>query len=386
MAAPAILPAAQLRGAWDDLRAGVSRWRDRLLAAPTFHAWAARAPLFRLVARREARAMFDLCAGFVYSQILFTVVRLDVLEHLRDGPLPTDTLLGRLPLPADGARTLIEGAIALKLLERRSRNRLGLGARGAVLIANEGLREMILHHELLYADLAEPVGLLRGTPAETRLSAYWAYARTARPAALDETAVDRYSRLMAVSQDMVSQAVIGAYDFRRHRRLLDVGGGEGRFVANVLRAAPRLEANVFDLPAVAARATQRLEEAGFGARAAGIGGSFLEAVPALGADVLTLVRVLHDHDDEPVRCLLRKVRAVLTSGGTLVVAEPMIEHTGGDVVSAAYFGMYLTAMRSGRPRSTREIRQLLADAGFERVEVRVAPGPLPLCLAVARVN
>lgn len=351
-----------------------------------FHAWAARAPIVRLFARREARAMFDLCAGFVYSQILAAVVRLEVLEQLRDGPLPAHRLRASLPLPADGAQVLLDGAISLRLLELRGPDMIGLGPRGAVLLANPGLRAMVLHHELFYADLQDPLAVLRGERRETHLGQYWAYAQSAAPGALDEGAVARYSALMSVSQDMVSQAVIHAYDFTRHRRLLDIGGGEGRFVINVLNSAAALEGMVFDLPSVAARATMQLAAAGHAARARSVGGNFVTDALPTGADVITLVRVLHDHDDEPARLLLRNIRNALPPGGRLVIAEPMIEGGRGDVVGAAYFGMYLKAMGSGRPRTPDEVRRMLADAGFEQVDVRATSGPLPLTLVIASVN
>lgn len=383
MTAPAALRTAPMRLLWRELQSQWAAVRDRLLTAPSFHVWASRSPLLRHVARREAQAMFDLCAGFVYSQILLAVVRLDVFELLKDGPLPAASLEARLPLPADGVRRLVDAAVALKLLERRSRNRIGLGSRGAVFIANPGLREMVLHHELMYADLADPLALLRGEPAHTRLADYWAYARAQAPDTLNPGAVAPYSNLMAMSQDMVSQTVIDAYDFSAHTRLLDVGGGEGRFVSNVLRATPGLLGTVFDLPAVATRAEQAFARHGLASRACAQGGNFLDSVPATDADVVTLVRVLHDHDDAPALRLLRNLRAAMAPGSTLLVAEPMIEQRSGDVVSAAYFGMYLTAMRSGRPRTTAEVAAMLEAAGFGRISIRRAHGPLPLCLVQA---
>jgi len=375
-----------MRDGWGAWRQRWAHWRDLTLSNPAFHAWAAQAPIIRLFARREARAMFDLCAGFVYSQILGVIVRLEVLELLRDGPLPTARLNALLPLPPDGARVLLDGAIALRLLERRPHDSIGLGPRGAVLLANPGLRELVLHHEMFYADLQDPLAVLRGERRATRLGDYWAYARSATPDVLDDPAVARYSTLMSMSQDMVSRAVIKAYDFSAHRRLLDLGGGEGRFVINVLNSTPALAATVFDLPAVATRAMACLAAAGLSARADAVGGNFIsERLPA-GADVVTLIRVLHDHDDAPALQMLRHVREMLPASGALVIAEPMIESAAGDVVSAAYFGLYLKAMGSGRPRTPTEVRAMLRAADFSRVELRDAPGPLPLRLAIASVN
>jgi demethylspheroidene O-methyltransferase len=183
---------------------------------------------------------------------------------------------------------------------------------------------------------------------------------------------------MAASQAMVSAQVLGAYDFRRHRRLLDVGGGDGTFLRSVAAAAPDLELSLFDLPAVTALARRRFAEAGVEADLHG-GDFFHDPLPR-GADLISFVRVLHDHGDAAVLGLLHQARAALPAGGSVLVAEPMAGVSGAERVGDAYFGFYLLAMGSGRPRTVEENRNLLLQAGFSRVRrVRTA---LPMIAVV----
>ena len=98
---------------------------------------------------------------------------------------------------------------------------------------------MVAHHRLLYADLADPVALLRRGGGGGALSGLWHYAEAAGTG--DAAAVAAYSALMAASQPMVAAQAIDAYPFHRHRRLLDVGGGEGAFLAAVGARVPALE-------------------------------------------------------------------------------------------------------------------------------------------------
>ncbi|MDV7398310.1 methyltransferase, partial [Arthrospira platensis SPKY1] len=84
-----------------------------------------------------------------------------------------------------------------------------------------------------------------------------------------------YSRLMAASQSLVSAEILAAYNFKKHRRLLDLGGGDGTFLRAVAKAAPRLELRLFDLPPVAERAREAFAAAGLADRAEAHGGSFL---------------------------------------------------------------------------------------------------------------
>jgi len=91
---------------------------------------------------------------------------------------------------------------------------------------------------------------------------------------------------------------------------------------------------------------------------------------------VTLVRILHDHDDEDVRQLLGNLQRSLRPGTTVLVAEPMAGVRGAERVGDAYFGIYLHAMGRGRPRTPAENRELLEASGFE--SIRLLPGRNPL--------
>ena len=82
-------------------------WRNRTIAKPGFQRWAAAFPLTRPIARRHAGELFDLVAGFVYSQVLLACVRLKVFELLADGALPLPDLAQRCGLSREGAERLV---------------------------------------------------------------------------------------------------------------------------------------------------------------------------------------------------------------------------------------------------------------------------------------
>lgn len=361
-------------------------WREGLTASPGFRRWAAAFPLTRPLARRRARALFDLCAGFIYSQVLLACVRLGLFELLRDGPLSESSLAARMDLPADGAARLLRAAAALELLALRDDGRWALGPLGAAMIDNPGIAAMVEHHALLYADLADPVALLRRPRGGNALSGYWAYAGADAPNALQRDRTADYTALMAASQPMVAEEVIAAYDFRRHRCLLDVGGGSGAFLAAVAAAAPELRLMLFDLPAVAEQGRERFARLRLDGRATAVGGDFARDSLPPGADLVSLVRVLHDHDDDVVMALLRSIRAVLPAGGRLLVAEPMSGTPGAEPAGDAYFGIYLLAMGRGRPRRPEELQAMLQAAGFAQSRLFATRTPLLTRVLVADVT
>ncbi|ACA18076.1 O-methyltransferase family 2 [Methylobacterium sp. 4-46] len=362
------------------------RWlalRHRLIASPRFQRFAAAFPPTRPVARRNARALFDLCAGFVYAQVLAACVALDLFRLLADGPLAPDCIARRLDLPPERALCLLRAAASLDLLTALPDGRFALADLGAALLGNPSVGAMIAHHALLYDDLRDPVALLRGRAGPSRLAGYWAYAGSAAPAALGEAAVAPYGALMGASQALVAGDILDAYPLARHRRLLDVGGGEGAFAVAAARRAPHLAVTLFDLPPVAARAARRFAEEGLGGRATALGGSFHDGLPP-GADLISLVRVVHDHDDAPAAALLRAAHDALPPGGTLLLAEPMAGTRGAEPVGDAYFGFYLLAMGSGRPRRAEELAAMLRQAGFGDIRERATRRPLLVRLLVAR--
>jgi demethylspheroidene O-methyltransferase len=362
------------------LRDRYREWRERVTANPRFRAWAARFPLTRPMARRRARQLFDIVAGFVYTQVLFACVRLKLFDILHEGPQSEAALALRLSLPADATARLLAAAGALQLTWRREDGLWTLGPLGAAMVGNAGLAAMVEHHALLYADLSDPVGLLRRERGGNALSAYWAYSGAASPDALAAERVADYSALMAASQPMVAEEVLGAYDFSQHRVLMDVGGGEGAFLCAVGAATPSLRLMLFDLPPVAERAERRFAQAGLAARASTHGGDFAANELPRGADLISFVRVLHDHDDEVVRGLLRAARAALPPGGRLLIAEQMAGTRGAEPMGDAYFGFYLLAMGRGRPRRPEELQAMLAEAGF--AASRLVPTRTPLLTRV----
>jgi demethylspheroidene O-methyltransferase len=367
--------------AWSD------RWfstRDRLLASPSFQRWATAFPLTRPIARRRARRLFDLCAGFVYSQVLLACMRLHLFELLAERPQTVAELARRLALTEENAARLVAAAVALGLVEERGAGRYALGPLGAPLVGNVGLRTMIEHHAVLYGDLHDPVALLRGTRRDTGLSRYWPYARSDTPAELDRERVGAYTHLMAASQPLVANEILDAYALRRHRCLLDAGGGDGTFLLAAALRTPRLRVILFDLPPVAELARLRFGAAGIADRATAVGGDFhVDPLPT-GADVISLVRVIHDHDDAAALAILRAVRRALPPDGTLLLAEPMSGTAGAEPMGDAYFGFYLLAMGQGRPRTPAALGAMLRSAGFRAPRLVATHLPLQVRLLVAR--
>ena len=376
-------------------------WRDGVVANPQFQRWAAAFPFTRSVAASQSRKLFDLCAGFVYSQVLAACVELDVFSVLSKGPRSVSSLAVEFDLTIEATERLLKAATSLGLCAERNKGastepHYGLGMLGAALIGNPGVTNMVKHHKLLYRDLADPVDLLRSVKADgqrkaTALSTFWPYATGETSAAVDasipsDNPTTAYSALMSASQSLIVEDIFEAYAFNKHTTIMDVGGGDGTFLLAVAKHAPSLKLILFDLPQVATQAQSRFEGANLTSRATVFGGDASVDVLPKGADLITLIRILHDHDDDKAVAILRQIRVALPVGGTLLIAEPMAGVQGAEPVGDAYFGFYLLAMGSGRARRPVEIQHLLQKAGFSHTKVLRTRRPLLTSAIQAKVN
>lgn len=360
------------------------KFRNQLLTSANFQRWAATFILTKPIANRKARALFNICAGFVNSQVLYACIQLKVFEFLQAGPRSLSEIAQQIDLSEQATRQLLIAANTLKLTQQSAGEKYCLGELGAAMLGNPGIEAMVSHHKHFYADLHDPVNLLRGKAGKTNLSQYWGYAESSDPNNLLTNQVSEYTQLMAESVQLLAQDVLQSYSFEKHKSWLDVGGGSGAFLVTVCKRWPQLQAKLVDLPAVIDIAKANVQKQSLDNNISFHGKDiFNEALPA-DNDVISLVRILHDHNDPEVKILLKQIYRALKPNGELIVAEPMSNTPGMEMVSNAYFNFYLLAMGSGRPRSPDEIIHLLKEAGFTHCRQINMPRPLISQLIVAR--
>jgi len=178
----------------------------------------------------------------------------------------------------------------------------------------------------------------------------------------DEAAV--FNAAMSSSPDYLA-AIVGAYDFSKFQRIVDVGGGRGLLLARVLSANPGLRGVLHDLPSVVAGASA-LRHAPISERCEIIGGDFFKGVPA-GADAYTLKGIIHDWNDEAALRILKNCRQAIHPEGTLLLIEAVLTPFADP--ATALMDMLMMVLTSGRERTESEFRCLLQQAGFSMVQV-----------------
>jgi hypothetical protein len=174
------------------------------------------------------------------------------------------------------------------------------------------------------------------------------------------------------------EAVAEAYDFGGIGTLVDVGGGTGNLLSQVLKRRPGVKGILQDLPAVANAARERLK--GLADRCRVVDGSFFESVVA-GGDAYMMSHVIHDWDEPRCKKILDNCRAVVPRTGRLLLVE-MVIPAGNDFHPSKMLDVVMLAAPGGRERTEKEYAELLSASGFRLTRVVPTASPASVVEAV----
>lgn len=172
----------------------------------------------------------------------------------------------------------------------------------------------------------------------------------------------RFDQGMARISDADDAAIAAAYDFGRFSRIIDVGGGQGGLLVQILRQVPAATGILFEQPQVLERAT-RLGDAGLGSRSEMVAGDFFKSVPT-GGDCYVIKGVLHDFGDGQCVKILSNCRKSVTPNGRVVIAN----HDLPSVIDGPHpnltMDIQMMTLLRGRERTIAEWLELFRRAGL----------------------
>src|SRR5438128_7215157 len=164
--------------------------------------------------------------------------------------------------------------------------------------------------------------------------------------------------------------------------VLDLAAGSGIWGIALAQKSPRVRVTAVDWAGMIPTTKRITQKFGVGDRFKFIEGDLLEADFGIGYDIATLGHILHTEGEKRSRKLLKKTFRALKPGGTIVIAEWLVNDDRTEPLPSLIFAVQmLVNSEKGDTFSFNEIKSWLEEAGFKKVRKLEAPGPSPLILA-----
>ena len=306
--------------------------------------------------------LLGLLQGFRATCLIVTAIKLGVLEHLRAGPASAQELADHLGAQRSSLQRFLRALEAVGLVEPRASG-FALTSMGQMLLDSDaGMREraILTSEEYVPAWLELGHSVMTGEPAFPAVFGMNVWEHRKSHPDLGEC----FDRAMAEQQIHGRRSLRSAYDFSGCGVVVDVGGGRGALIAEILQQYPNARGLVFDQPHVVAGAQALLAAAGVLDRCRIAGGSFFDSVPTDG-DVYILQYILHDWDDSHCATILRNCRAAMRPSSVLLLAENIVPEGARPADFVTMLDLHMMVMLGGRERTLSEYRSLLRSAGLE---------------------
>jgi len=321
---------------------------------------------------RDTMALLGMVHGYWNSQVVRAAADLRLADHLAAGPLTAEDVAGLESSDPHATYRLMRACAGLGLLAYDGDGRFSVTSMGALL--KSGVPGSLRDHALVFGAPGHwlpwgrlPEAVRKGeTQAADVLGADLFDYLAGQPEEAAQFAASMEALTGGVAADAAKVIDVSGVSLA-----VDVGGGTGELVRELMRANDGLHGQVLDLPQAAAAAQQAAEAAGLGSRFSGVPGDFFAAVPA--ADLYLLKAVLHDWDDDSCVRILRNCREAARPGARMIVIENVIRDPGRDRF-AALLDMNMLAVTSGQERELAEYDALFAASGWQRTAVHALPG------------
>ena len=164
--------------------------------------------------------------------------------------------------------------------------------------------------------------------------------------------------------------------------VLDLGAGSGIWGIALAQKSPRVRVTAVDWAGMIPTTKRITQKFGVADRFNYVEGDMLEANFGSGYDIAILGHILHSEGEVRSRRLLKKIFRALKSGGTIAIAEWLVNDDRTKPLPSLMFAVQmLVNTEKGDTFSFNQIKTWLEEAGFKKVRKLEAPGPSPLVLA-----
>jgi len=321
----------------------------------------------------------QLAWGYAPPLILEAAIRHQVFDVLDNGPKSVEEVEEATGASARGLTAVMNALVGLDLLSKDAQGRYGLTPESAAFLVStkpDFQGGMILHctEQLL--------------PNWLRLSGIVATGKPVEPVNQQRLGGDFFSKFVGdishrsygAAQTLAS--VLDLDSAGQQVSVLDLAAGSGVWGIALAQKSERVRVTAVDWPEVIPVTRKTVEHFGLLKRFEFVADDLLSADFGRNHAIATLGHILHSEGEERSRALLRRTFDALISGGTIAVAEFLVNDERTEPLPALLFAVNMLVLTEyGDTYSLREISTWLSEAGFVNTRTLEAPGPSPLILA-----
>ena len=319
--------------------------------------------------------------GFAYAPplIIAAAVSNKVFDLLDSGSKTVDQISKETGASVRGLRMLMNALVGLELLKKDRHQKYSLTPESAAFL------------------VSNKPGALAGffRLNVTQLVSKWLQlgdvVRTGRPAQAVNQEGEGTEFFSGLVENIIPMSYATAQTLADHLKLakaknevrvLDLAAGSGIWGIVLAQTSPRVRVTAVDWAGMIPTTKRITQKFGVGARFKFIEGDLLEADFGKDYNVATLGHILHSEGEERSRQLLKKTFRAVKSGGTIAIAEWLVNDERTQPLPPLMFAVQmLVNTEEGDTFSFNEIERWLEEAGFKKVRELEAPGPSPLVLA-----
>lgn len=328
--------------------------------------------------------LMQMASGYVIASALWVVAELGVADLLKNGPRPTAELAARTKTDESALyRTLRLLAMTGIFAETQPRHFTLTPA--AELLRSDvpnSMRDGIIWitdplHFQVAGNLMHSVKT--GQPTIEHV--------TGKPAfdyfAQEPVEFERFHKAMTTMSGMAIHGVLETYDFSPFSTVVDVAGGHGYVICEILRKYPKLKGILFDLTDVVPGGEHRICQLQLDGRCRTVAGDFFKSVPE-GGDLYLMKNIIHDWVEDRALTILRNCRNALQGkpNGKLILLEFVVP-PGNTPHLSKVIDIEMLYFPGGRERTEEEYAELLGKAGLRMT--RVVPTKSPYSVIEAEV-
>ncbi len=326
------------------------------------------------------QTMLQMITGFWISQGIYAAAKLGLADLLKDGPKTIDELARTTSASSRELYRLLRFLASLGIFSEDVDGRFSLTPLAATLqtdiSGSLGAMAIMYGEEIYQAWGAVLHSIKTGETAFNHVfnKGHFQYLGQ------NPEAADLFNQAMSEYSNQESKAVISAYDFGRFRKVIDVGGGQGSFLAALLKDYSQINGILFELPQVGESAKRILDSPDIMGRWEVVGGDFLKAIPE-GGDAYIIKNIILNWEDEQSISILKNCRKAMADNGKVLVIEAIIP-PGNAPSFSKLLDLHMLVVTGGIGRTEKEFHNLFEAAGFKLTSVTPTQSPTSIIEAI----